>query len=127
MRFPSFTAAHMQLVQFLEGLVFDRRPVHLHCAHACAVIAAAGGPELSGSHVMRGQLRMGEPLLHDLPRAAGVPEDFQAAARRFGHACRLRRLAQHCQGASLIASWRCHLRVTPHTRRTPVIATQSPA
>ena len=45
-----------------------------HASNAsCA--CCAGGEELLGCHVMCGQLCMGQSLLHDLPCAAGLPED----------------------------------------------------
>ena len=62
----------------------------------------AGGAGLPGGDGVRSQLRVGEPLQHDLPGAAGLPEAVRPAGGRPRHARRLRRLAQHRQGGVLL-------------------------
>ena len=59
----------------------------------------AGRPGLPGGHGVRGQLRVGQPRVHDVPVPPGIRQDLWPLARRAGHAPRVRRVAQHRQGA----------------------------
>lgn len=59
----------------------DQRQAAGLCAHQLT-----GGSGLPEGHVLRSQLCLGEPLLHDLPGAPGLRQDVQDHAGRSGHA-----------------------------------------
>lgn len=63
------------------------------------MLIGAGGAGLFGGDGCRGQLRLGEPRVDDLPHQKGVRQAVREDGRGVGHARRLRRIAQHREGA----------------------------
>lgn len=57
-----------------------------------------GGSRLLGGYGGCRELRVGEPVDDDLSDETGVREAVRENGQGIGHACRVRRVSQHCEG-----------------------------